>query len=57
MGNNWSATIWARNLTDNNYQVKGYYFDNKIAGGWDDAQIFTQQGSPRTFGATVSYDF
>ncbi len=54
---NWSVNLWVRNIADKDYAVKGYYFDNKIAGGWDDAEVFTQKGAPRTFGLTLGYDF
>lgn len=50
---NWSATLWGRNLTDTNYQTRGYYFDNFGTG----AKLYTQQGDPRTFGFTLGYDF
>ncbi len=56
-GDNWSANLWVRNIADEDYDVKGYYFDNKIAGGWDDPEVYTQKGAPRTFGLTIAYDF
>jgi outer membrane receptor protein involved in Fe transport len=53
----WTATIWARNLTDEEYQTRGFgSFGNNPANGYA-TELYTQQGSPRTFGATVSYDF
>jgi len=50
---NWSATLWGRNLGNVDYQTRGYYFDNF---GTGDA-LYTQQGNPRTFGFTLGYDF
>ena len=50
---NWSATLWVRNLANTDYQTRGYYFDNF---GTGDA-LYTQQGNPRTFGFTLGYDF
>ncbi|MCO4845720.1 MAG: TonB-dependent receptor [Sulfurovum sp.] len=50
---NWSAILWGRNLGDADYQTRGYYFDNFGTG----EALYTQQGDPRTFGLTVSYDF
>lgn len=50
---NWSATLWGRNLTDDKVQTRGFYFDN--FGNGD--ELYTQLGAPRTFGATLSYDF
>ena len=49
----WSATVWGRNLADEDYRTRGYYFDN--FGNGD--ELYTQQGSPRTFGFTLAYDF
>ncbi len=67
-GDNWSATLWVRNIADKDYDVKGYYFDNKISNPngdtepaddprWNDAEVYTQKGAPRTIGFTVAYDF
>jgi outer membrane receptor protein involved in Fe transport len=71
-GDNWSVNLWVRNIADKDYDVKGYYFDNKIANpnvigvptleadydeNWDQAEVFTQKGAPRTIGFTVAYDF
>jgi len=67
-GDNWSATLWVRNMTDKDYDVKGYYFDNKISNPngdtepakdprWNDKEVYTQKGAPRTVGFTVAYDF
>ena len=49
----WTTILWGRNLSDVRYQTRGFYFDNFGAGD----NLYTQQGTPRTFGATVSYDF
>jgi len=57
ISDNWSANLWVRNIADTDYDVKGYYFDNILAGGWDDAEVYTQKGAPRTVGFTVAYDF
>ena len=54
MANNWSLTLWGRNLSDTDYQTRGYFFDNYFGTG---AALYTQQGDPRTFGLTFSYDF
>ncbi len=51
---NWSAILWGRNLTDTDYQTRGYYFDNGFPEG---EHLYTQQGDPRTYGFTLSYDF
>jgi len=50
----WSATIWAKNITNTEYSTRGYYFDAFWTGS---DELFVQQGSPRTFGFTLGYDF
>jgi len=54
MAEKWSATLWGRNLTDEAYDTRGYYFDNWFGDG---AELYTQKGAPRTFGFTLSYDY
>jgi outer membrane receptor protein involved in Fe transport len=57
MQENWSATLWARNLADEEYQTRGFgSFGNNPANGYA-TELYTQQGTPRTFGLTVSYDY
>jgi outer membrane receptor protein involved in Fe transport len=56
VNDNWTATVWGRNLTDKEYDVRGFYFGNNPANGWAD-ELYTQKGAPRTFGFTLSYDF
>ena len=53
----WTATLWGRNLSDEDYQVRGFgSFGNNPANGWI-TEVYTQQGDPRTFGLTLSYDY
>jgi outer membrane receptor protein involved in Fe transport len=54
MAGSWSAVLWGRNLTDTDYQTRGYFFDNGFPEG---ESLYTQQGDPLTFGFTLSYDF
>ncbi len=59
---NWSAILWAKNITDEAYQTRGFYFGNNPTPtpGYDDGYepaLYTQQGDPRMIGFTVSYDF
>jgi outer membrane receptor protein involved in Fe transport len=56
IGDSWSATLWGRNLADREYDVRGFYFGNNPAHGYD-AELYTQKGAPRTFGLTLSYDY
>jgi len=53
--NNWSVNVWAKNITDEDYAVRGFYFDNRPP-EWND-EVFIQLGAPRTVGITVAYDF
>ncbi|MEA3433546.1 MAG: TonB-dependent receptor, partial [Campylobacterota bacterium] len=59
---NWSASLWGRNLTDESYGVRGFFFGNNPTPtpGYEygyEPELFIQQGAPRTIGVTVSYDF
>lgn len=59
---NWSAALWGRNLTDESYGVRGFFFGNNPTPtpGFNygyEPELFIQQGAPRTIGLTVSYDF
>ncbi|WP_415406342.1 TonB-dependent receptor [Sulfurovum sp. CS9] len=59
---NWSASLWGRNLTDETYGVRGFFFGNNPTPtpGYEygyEPELFIQQGAPRTIGLTVSYDF
>ena len=53
---NFGATLWARNLTDKEYAVRGFYFENNPGNGYE-KELYTQKGTPRTFGLTFTYDF
>ena len=52
-GNDWSVRIWGKNLADEDYFVRGFYFGNDPRDGYT-ARGFTQLGSPRTFGLSAS---
>ncbi|MGV3590212.1 MAG: TonB-dependent receptor, partial [Gammaproteobacteria bacterium] len=52
----WQATLWARNLTDEDYYVRGYYFGNDPRDGYAD-HGYTQLGEPRRFGLTLRMDY
>lgn len=53
---NWVASLWVRNITDEEYYVRGFYFPNDPGNGYV-PELYTQKGAPRTIGLTVSYDF
>ncbi len=53
----WSAVMWVRNIADTEYQTRGFgSFGNNPSNGYA-TELYTQQGSPRTVGLTLSYDF
>ncbi|CAA6827426.1 MAG: TonB-dependent receptor [uncultured Sulfurovum sp.] len=53
----WTATVWARNVTDEDYTTRGFgSFGNNPGNGYT-TELYTQQGMPRTVGVTVSRDF
>ncbi|NKB99322.1 MAG: TonB-dependent receptor plug domain-containing protein [Pseudomonadales bacterium] len=49
--NRWQARIWARNLTDEDYFVRGFFFGNDPRDGYT-ARSFTQLGEPARFGVS-----
>jgi outer membrane receptor protein involved in Fe transport len=54
---NWGASLWIRNIADEEYQVRGFgSFGNNPGNGYT-TELYTQQGAPRTAGLTLTYDF
>jgi len=52
-----TAALWIRNITDEEYQVRGFgSFGNNPGNGYA-TELYTQLGTPRTYGLTLSYDF
>ncbi len=52
-GRDWSVTAWARNLTDEDYFVRGFRFGNDPRDGYTD-RGFTQLGEPMRLGVSAS---
>ncbi len=52
-GRDWSVTAWARNLANEDYFVRGFFFGNDPRDGYTD-RGFTQLGEPRRIGITAS---
>ena len=52
----WQLTLWGRNLTDEDYLVRGFYFGNDPRDGYTD-KGYTQLGEPARYGMTVNLDF
>ncbi|MBT5483560.1 MAG: TonB-dependent receptor [Gammaproteobacteria bacterium] len=53
---NISMTLWGRNLTDEDYFVRGFYFGNDPRDGYT-AKGYTQLGEPARLGLTLNLDF
>jgi iron complex outermembrane recepter protein len=49
----WEVTLWARNLFDEEYFVRGFYFGNEPPDFAD--ELYTRLGDPRHFGVTLRY--
>lgn len=54
-GERWSATLYVRNLFDERYAVRGFFFANEPP-DWE-AKRYVQNGDPRQFGLRVSFGF
>jgi iron complex outermembrane recepter protein len=50
---NVSVSLWGRNLTDEDYETRGFYFNNAGRG----PEGYHQLGEPRVFGVSGSYSF
>lgn len=53
-----TISLWGRNLTDRNYQTRGFYFDNTFP-DYDGSnnKTYYQLGEPRVIGVSGSYSF
>ena len=51
----WSVHFWGRNVFDESYVVRGFYFANEPP-NWQDER-YVQLGEPRQFGVTARWDF
>ena len=51
----WTYSIWARNIFDEYYSVRGFYFGNEAPDFKD--TLYERHGDPRHFGLSVRYDF
>jgi outer membrane receptor protein involved in Fe transport len=49
----WSVKLWTRNLFDEDYSVRGFYFGNEPPDF--PPTLYTRLGDPRHYGVTVSY--
>jgi outer membrane receptor protein involved in Fe transport len=52
----WDLRIWGRNLTDEAYTTRGFYFPNDPRDGYQERGWF-QLGDPRRYGVTLNLKF
>lgn len=53
---NWDVTLWGRNITDQDYQTRGFYFANDPRDYYT-PKAYYQFGEPAVFGLTANYHF
>ena len=53
--NQWNYELWARNIFDEYYAVRGFYFGNEAPNFID--TLYERHGDPRHIGISVRYDF
>ncbi len=54
-GESWQASLWGRNLLDEAYAVRGFYFGNEPPDFPD--TLYTRLGDPRQIGVTIEKRF
>ena len=52
----WAVYLWARNLTDEKYGTRGFYFGNEPDLDWANKK-YVRYGAPRQLGLTFNYEF
>ncbi|WP_298444388.1 TonB-dependent receptor [uncultured Ferrimonas sp.] len=52
----WSVYLWGRNITDEKYGVRGFFFGNEPDQDWA-AKQYIRYGDPQQFGITFNYHF
>jgi outer membrane receptor protein involved in Fe transport len=53
----WSVSFWGRNIFDENYATRGFYFVNEPPYDPADTKLYTRFGQPRVYGFTASYRY
>ncbi|MEX1667963.1 TonB-dependent receptor [Zhongshania guokunii] len=60
ISSNWDVALWGRNLSNEDYQTRGFYFSNQFgnnpANGYA-PEAYYQFGEPRVAGISASYTF
>ncbi|TAA48071.1 TonB-dependent receptor [Corallincola spongiicola] len=52
----WSVYLWGRNITDEKYGVRGFYFGNEPDQDWA-PKLYERYGDPQQFGVTFRYHY
>lgn len=52
----WRFTLWGRNLTDEEYATRGFFFGNDPSIGYE-PRTYVQYGDPRVAGLSVTWDY
>jgi len=52
----WDVRVWGRNLGNEKYSIRGFYFPNDPRDGYTERGWF-QYGDPRRYGVTVNLEF
>lgn len=52
-----TASVWVRNITDEEYYVRGFGDFGNNPSKYYETELYVQLGTPRTAGLTLSYDF
>jgi outer membrane receptor protein involved in Fe transport len=52
---NWSVEAWGRNIFDEDYSTRGFYFENEP--DFTQKNLYTKFGDPRAVGATLRYRY
>ena len=51
----WNVYAWSRNVANEQYATRGFYFGNEPP-AWEDT-LYIQNGDPRQFGLTAEWHF
>jgi iron complex outermembrane receptor protein len=57
---NWTLSVWGRNLTDKDYQTRGFYFSHFFGNNPENGyapEPYYQLGEPKVLGVSGSYSF
>lgn len=53
---NWTISLWGKNLFDKDYGTRGFQFGNDPSLGYADG-TYTQKGDPRVVGLSLNWDY